>query len=96
MPTSQPHSDQAHQPAHKSYLHPVEAHTCLLEAMGDTPWTVIAGRPLRRGLGRAYVAGDPAAFEAAVVQAAFDPPDWSVIESTGFGSHAEAKWAVLR
>jgi RimJ/RimL family protein N-acetyltransferase len=92
MPINQHHRDHEHQ----RYLLRPEAHARLLEALGDTPCTVVAGHLLRRGVGRAYVAGDPAAFEAAVVQATFDPPEWPATEPDGFGSHAEAMWAVLR
>jgi GNAT superfamily N-acetyltransferase len=63
----------------------------LADALGDTPETLISVHLLRRGLCRAYVTGDPAQFEGAIVQAtAFST------EPTGFGSDATVLWALLQ
>jgi len=63
----------------------------LAEALGDTPETVIAVHQLRRGLGRAYVIGEAAHPEAAIVQGN-DLPE----EPTAFGSDARLIWELLR
>ena len=63
----------------------------LAEALGDTPQTVIAVHRLRRGLGRAWVDGDPARFRAAIVQGD-DLPD----EPDAFGADPEAIWELLQ
>ena len=63
----------------------------LADALGDTPETLISVHLLRRGLCRAYVAGDPANFEGAIVQATGFPT-----EPTGFGSDADVLWALLQ
>ncbi len=63
----------------------------LVDVLGDTPETVIALHVLRRGVGRAYLAGDPPSFAAAVVvNLAFD-----VDELMGFGDDAVALWTLL-
>lgn len=59
-------------------------HFELAAALGDSAETVIAAHHLRRGSCRAYVAGDPAGFRAAIVQHADAPT-----EPTGFGDDAE-------
>jgi hypothetical protein len=41
----------------------------LADALGDTPETVIATHLLRRGMCRVFVAGDPARFDGAIIQA---------------------------
>jgi mycothiol synthase len=46
---------------------------------------------LRRDLGRAFVAGDPARFEAAIVQ----PTDWPE-EPVGFGANPATLWRLLQ
>ncbi len=46
---------------------------------------------LRRGLCRAYVCGDPASFDGAILQAI----DWPE-EPTGFGSDPELLWKLLQ
>lgn len=63
----------------------------LAEALGDTPETVIAVHQLRRGLCRAFVAGEPERFAAAIVQG--DPVPQ---EPSGFGQDAELLWELLR
>lgn len=72
---------------------PLDLAACrvLADALGDTPETVIAAHALRRGLCRAYVAGQPAGFDGAVVQADFAPT-----EPTGFGSDPHVLWRLLR
>lgn len=63
----------------------------LADALGDTPETAISVHLLRRGLCRAYVAGDPAGFEGAVIQALEDPG-----EPTAFGADAQKLRELLR
>lgn len=63
----------------------------LANALGDTPETAISVHLLRRGLCRAYAAGDPEDFDAALIQAAEDPG-----EPTAFGDDAHALWDLLR
>ena len=73
--------------------HQLDAAECrgLADALGDTPETVISVHLLRRGLCRAYVAGDPSCFRAAIVQSDFSPD-----EPAAFGPDAQALWDVLR
>ena len=49
---------------------PLDREGCriLADALGDTPETTISVHRLRDGFCRAYVAGDPARFDAAMVQ----------------------------
>jgi len=63
----------------------------LADALGDTPETVISVHLLRRGLCRAYVAGDPSRFDGAIVQ-------WndSPAEPMGFGSDPDVLWELLK
>lgn len=68
-----------------------EQHQVLGGALGDTPETLQSVHMLRRGSCKAYVAGDPARFEGAIVQAVAWPE-----EPTGFGSDPEVLWALLR
>lgn len=63
----------------------------LADALGDVPHTFISAHLLARGLARAYVAGDPERFEAAVVQEVSDPG-----EVTGFGPDVPALAELLR
>jgi RimJ/RimL family protein N-acetyltransferase len=63
----------------------------LADALGDTPETVQSVHMLGRGTCKAYVAGDPACFEGAIVQ----PVDWPE-EPAGFGRDPELLWALLR
>ncbi len=63
----------------------------LADVLGDTPETLISVHLLRRGSCRAYVAGDPATFEGAIVQATGFPT-----EPTGFGSDADVLWELLQ
>jgi hypothetical protein len=81
---------------HRTHLLPPEAHVGLIEALGDTPCTVVPLHLLLRRLGRAYISGDPSRFEAAVIESTIDPLGWPAGEPTGFGSRAEAMWAVLQ
>lgn len=76
-----------------SQLLPLDLKDCrlLADALGDTPETVISVHQLRRGLCRAYIAGDPAHFLGAVIQA-----NYSASEPTGFGSDPEVLWDLLR
>jgi RimJ/RimL family protein N-acetyltransferase len=69
----------------------VEQHPVLAVALGDTPDTVHAVHMLRRGLGSAYLAGEPARFEAVIVQAI----DWPE-EPTGFGTDPDLLWELLQ
>jgi mycothiol synthase len=66
-------------------------YSLLAEALGDTPDTVQATHLLRRGLGRAFVAGDPARFDAAIVQSTGWPE-----EPVGFGANPVALWRLLQ
>lgn len=68
-----------------------EQHPVLAGALGDTPETVQSVHMLGRGTCKAYVAGDPARFDGAIVQ----PIDWPE-EPTGFGLDPEVLWALLR
>jgi GNAT superfamily N-acetyltransferase len=63
----------------------------LANVLGDTPETLIAVHLLRRGLCRAYVAGDPAHLKGIIVQATAYPT-----EPTGFGLDADVLWALLQ
>jgi hypothetical protein len=63
----------------------------LADALGDTPETVQSVHLLRRGNCRAYVAGDVARFDGAIVQAI----DWPE-EPTGFGSDPAVLWTLLQ
>ena len=68
-----------------------QASLALADALGETPETVISVHLLRRGLGRAYVVGEPTAFEAAIVQnIAFDSD-----EPMAFGANPEALRTLL-
>ncbi len=44
-----------------------EEYPILADALGDTPESVISLHLLLRGLARAYVAGHPAQFDAAII-----------------------------
>jgi len=72
---------------------PLDTKGCraLADALGDTPETVISVHLLRRGLCRAYVAGDPMRFRGAMVQASDLPT-----EPTGFGSDPRVLWELLQ
>lgn len=59
-------------------------HGELADALGDSAETVIAAHHLRRGSCRAYVAGKPASFRAAIVQ-----HDDAPTEPIGFGDDPE-------
>jgi GNAT superfamily N-acetyltransferase len=68
-----------------------ERHALLAGALGDSPETVQSIHMLKRGLCRAYVAGDPARFEAAIVQ----PTAWPE-EPAGFGPDPNLLWDLLQ
>ena len=59
-------------------------HGELADALGDSAETVIAAHHLRRGSCRAYVAGEPGSFRAAIVQ-----HDDAPTEPIGFGDAPE-------
>jgi GNAT superfamily N-acetyltransferase len=63
----------------------------LIDALGDTPQTVIPCHQLRRGLARCRVAGNLPDFAAAVVQSIDNPK-----EPSGFGRDPAALWRLLR
>ncbi len=64
----------------------------LAAALGDSAETVIAAHHLRRGSCRAYVAGEPASFRAAIVQ-----HDDAPTEPIGFGDDpALLDWLLQR
>ena len=79
--------------ANSSSYVPLDARGCLAlaDTLGDTPETVISVHRLTCGFCRAYVAGDPAHFDGAIVQDNFCPT-----EPTGFGSDPEVLWGLLR
>jgi GNAT superfamily N-acetyltransferase len=66
-------------------------HRILTAVLPEAPHTVQSIHMLRRGLCRAYVAGDPASFDGAILQ----PIDWPE-EPTGFGSNPELLWKLLQ
>ena len=68
-----------------------EAYCILGDALGDTPETVISVHLLRRKTCQVYVAGDPARFAGAIVQANDFPS-----EPEGFGSDPEILWGLLQ
>jgi RimJ/RimL family protein N-acetyltransferase len=69
----------------------------LADAQGDGPETLQSVHVLRRNLCRAYIAGDPARFDA-------HTPGWGAIiqsqewpeEPTGFGADAGLLWSLLQ
>ena len=63
----------------------------LAEALGESPVTTIASHQLRRGLCRAWVAGEPSRFDAAIVQG-----DACPAEPTGFGDDPNVLWGLLK
>jgi GNAT superfamily N-acetyltransferase len=66
-------------------------HLVLADALGDIADTVQSVHMLRRGLANAYLAGDPAKFDAVILQAV----DWPE-ESTGFGTDPRLLWELLQ
>lgn len=72
---------------------PLDPEGCiaLADALGDTPETAISAHLLRRGLCRAFVAGNPSCFEGAMVQSDFLPD-----EPEGFSSDPEVLWNLLK
>ena len=66
-------------------------HQELIAALGDRPETVITLHHLRRGSCRAYVLGNPAHFEGAIIQH-FDTPT----EPTGFGTDPQVLDMLLQ
>jgi GNAT superfamily N-acetyltransferase len=71
-------------------LLPIAQHPVLAAALGDSPETVQSVHVLRRGLCRAYIAGDLPRFGGAIVQS----NDWPE-EPAGFGSDPDVLWALL-
>ena len=67
-----------------------EQRPALVEALGDSPETLIPVHLLRRGWCDAWVAGDPSDFRGAIVQA-HDLME----EPWGFGDDAEVLWQLL-
>jgi hypothetical protein len=65
-------------------------YNALAAALGDRPETVHSVHVLRRRTCKAYVAGDVAHFQGAIVQA-----DALPTEPTGFGSAPEVLWQLL-
>ncbi len=63
----------------------------LANTLGDTPETVVEVHLLRKKLCKAFVAGSPSSFSAAIVQSHFDPE-----ELMGFGTEARALWELLQ
>jgi GNAT superfamily N-acetyltransferase len=64
----------------------------LAAALGDSPETVISVHLLRRGLCSAYVAGDPAHPQGAIIQ----PTQMLTGEPMAFGDDAKVLWDLLR
>lgn len=64
----------------------------LVEALGDTPETVIATHLLRHGLARAYASGPPSRFKAAVIENLAFGTD----ELTAFGTDPALIWEIVR
>lgn len=71
-------------------LLPAAKHPVLAAALGDTPQTVQSVHMLRRGVCRAYVAGDLPRFGGAIVQS----HDWPE-ELVGFGLDPDVLWTLL-
>lgn len=63
----------------------------LANTLGDTPETVVEVHLLRKKLCKAFVAGSPSSFSAAIVQGHFDSE-----EPMGFGTEARALWELLQ
>ena len=63
----------------------------LIDALGDSPETVISLHLLEHGLCEAYVAGDPARFDGLIIHSHQNPG-----EPTGFGSDARTLWELLK
>jgi GNAT superfamily N-acetyltransferase len=59
--------------------------------LGDTPYTIISNQLLRRGLCKAYVAGNAGQFDGAIIQAR-DFPE----EPSGFGEDPLVLWELLK
>jgi hypothetical protein len=81
------------QPASDSSRGPLDPEDCrvLGDALDDIPENVIAVHVLKRGLCKAYMAGTPRQFKAAIVQAVDLPA-----EPQGFGSDSQILWELLR
>ena len=63
----------------------------LADTLGDTPETVVSVHLLRKKLCKAFVAGSPSSFSAAIVQGHFDSE-----EPMGFGTEVRALWELLQ
>jgi ribosomal protein S18 acetylase RimI-like enzyme len=81
------------QSGNAGFYHPLDPEECriLADALGDTPETVDSVHKLRRGMCKAYVAGEPSRFDGAIVQA----DDWPT-GLTGFGSDPQVLWELLK
>ncbi len=81
------------QSVRSSFYQSLDSKGChvLADVLGDTPETVISVHLLRRGLCRAYVAGEPSHFDGAIIQDKFGPT-----EPIGFGSDPEVLWDLLK
>ncbi len=75
---------------HARLLEP-EGHGTLAAALGDRPEHVQSVHALRQGSCRAYVAGDPAHFEGAIIQ----PVAWPE-EPAGHGQDPGSLWTLLQ
>ena len=71
------------------HLSPAEL-PALARVLGDSPETAIPVHRLMRGACSAYVVGEPARFDAAVVVSHDNPG-----EPDGFGEDPEALWSIL-
>lgn len=63
----------------------------LANTLGDTPETTVSVHLLKKKLCKAFVAGSPTSFSAAIVQGHFDSE-----EPRGFGTEARALWELLQ
>ncbi len=63
----------------------------LANTLGDTPETAVSVYLLRKRLCKAFVAGSPTSFSAAIVQGRFDSE-----EPMGFGADPRSLWELLR
>lgn len=68
-----------------------DAFDAIVEALGDSPFTVISTHQLRRRLCRAWLAGTPQRFDALVMHHKEDPS-----EPCSFGEDADAIWRLLQ
>lgn len=74
-----------------TYALPVEKYQVLADALSERPDRVIAVARLRQRQCRAYTLGDPAHFEAAIVQ-----EDYAPEEPAAFGADPQSIWTLLQ